>query len=237
MNATVARITWRALLGGRRVLLLLALPVVLLGLAGALRLAGVADADVAVGVLDAFALGTLVPLLGLIAGTGVIAPEIDDGSVVYLLSKPLPRLTVVLSKLAVAVGCITLFAAVPTLLAGLLLAGAEEGLAVGFAVGALVGGVAYAAVFLLLGVVSRHAVVVGLLYALVWEGLVGGYVPGARTLSIRQWATSVAAALVDRDVTTAVSLGLAVTLLAVSAVAATWFAGRRLRSLTLAGED
>ncbi len=35
---------------------------------------------------------------------------------------------------------------------------------------------------------SRNAVVIGLLYALIWESLVGTFVPGAQTLSVQQWA-------------------------------------------------
>jgi len=238
MNATVAAITWRAMVGRRRALLLLALPFVLLAFAATLRLAGVADAGSARIVLGAFALGTLVPLLGLIIGTGVIGPEIDDGSIVYLLSKPVSRLSIVLTKLAVATACIVLFAVLPTLLAGLLMAGNDRGLAVGYAAGGLVGGVAYCALFLLLGVISRHAVVIGLLYALLWETLIGGYVPGARTLSVQQWAVSLTSSLVDEGTVHAdVRLAAAVPLLVVVTVGATVLAGQRLRSLTLAGED
>ena len=238
MNATVAAITWRAMVGRRRALLLLALPFVLLAFAATLRLAGVADAGSAKIVLGAFALGTLVPLLGLIIGTGVIGPEIDDGSIVYLLSKPVSRLSIVLTKLAVATACIVLFAVLPTLLAGLLMAGNDRGLAVGYAAGGLVGGVAYCALFLLLGVISRHAVVIGLLYALLWETLIGGYVPGARTLSVQQWAVSLTSSLVDEGTVHAdVRLAAAVPLLVVVTVGATVLAGQRLRSLTLAGED
>ena len=43
---------------------------------------------------------------------------------------------------------------------------------------ALVASIAYAALFLLLGTVSRHAVVFGLVYALVWEALFGSLVAG-----------------------------------------------------------
>jgi ABC-2 type transport system permease protein len=238
LNPTVARLTWRAMVGRRRAILLVVLPFVLLALAVGLRLTGVADLDVSRGVLGALALGTLVPLLGLIIGTGVIAPEIDDGSIVYLLAKPVSRLTIVLTKLAVAVACIALFAALPTLVAGLVMARNEAGVAFAFATGTLIGGVAYCAVFLLLGVVSRHAVVIGLLYALLWETLIGGYVPGARTLSVQQWALSIASAVADRGAVAAnVRLAVAVTLLVVVTLAATAYASRRLRSLTLAGED
>ena len=46
--------------------------------------------------------------------------------------------------------------------------------------------------FLLLGVLTRHAVTIGIIYALVWEGVVGSFVPGARKFSIQQWAQSIA---------------------------------------------
>ena len=46
-----------------------------------------------------------VPLVALLATTGLLAPEIDDGSVAYLLAKPISRHTIVLSKLLVALGC------------------------------------------------------------------------------------------------------------------------------------
>lgn len=234
MNATIAMITWRSMVGRRRALLLLALPAVLLLLAVGLRLTGVASPGVSGGVLGAFALGTLVPLLGLIIGTGVIGPEIDDGAIVYVLAKPVSRLTIVTTKLAVAVGCIAVFAALPTLVAGLIMAGNERGFAVAYSVGTLIGGIAYCAVFLLLAVVSRHAVVIGLMYALVWESLIGGYVPGARTLSIQQWAVTVTSKLAqDGEVTADVSIGVAVVMLVVVTVGATLYAGQRLRSLAL----
>jgi len=98
MNATVARLTARSLLGRRRAYLLMALPGVLIVLCVLVRLLAGEDNDITVGILGGFALSTLVPLLGLIAGTGSIGPEIDDGSIVYLIAKPVPRRSVVLSK-------------------------------------------------------------------------------------------------------------------------------------------
>lgn len=237
-TTTIATITWRAMIGRRRALLLLALPAVLVGLAVALRLVGVADVGTSRAVLGAFALGTLVPLLALIIGTGVIGPEVDDGSIVYLLSKPVSRHLIVVTKLVVALGCIVVFAVAPTLLAGLIMAGDRRGLALGYGVGTLVGGAAYCAVFLLLGVLTRHAVVVGLLYALLWESLIGGYMPGARTLSVQQWAVSVTSAVAeDGAVDADVRLAVAAPLLAVVAVAATLYAGWRLRSMTLNSDN
>jgi ABC-2 type transport system permease protein len=137
VNATVARLTARSLLGRRRALLLLALPAILLLLAGLSRALAGREDTTTVGMLGGFALGTVIPLLGLIAGTGAIGPEIDDGSIVYLLSKPLSRSSIVTTKAAVAMAVVTVFGAVPTLLAGLVLSGTGARLAVGFGLAAL----------------------------------------------------------------------------------------------------
>ena len=236
MNATVAQLTARSLLGRRRTIVLLALPVLLLLLCGAIRALAGTDVEISVGLLGGFALGTVVPLLALIAGTGAIGPEIDDGSVVYLLAKPLRRSTIVHSKLAVSVAVVTAVAAVPTLLAGLVLSGTADGLAVAYGVGAFVAGIAYCALFLLLAVLSRNAVVIGLLYALIWESLIGGFVPGAQVLSIQQWGLAITERLLGADaqslgVSSAVSFTAAVVLLLCVAVGATVYAGRRLRTL------
>ena len=242
MNATVARLTASSLLGRRRALLLLVLPAVLLLLAIAFRLlVGRSDSST-VTLLGGFALGTLVPLIALIAGTGAIGPEIDDGSIVYLLAKPLSRHRIVLTKLLVAVLVSVVLGSLPVLSAGLVMSGGSNRLAIGYAVGAAVAAVAYCALFLLLAVLTRNAVITGLLYVLVWESLVGGLVPGAQALSVQQWALSVTTRIVgsgaaDLGVTSAVRLVVGGVLLVAVTGAATWFAGHRLRSLRLAGDD
>jgi ABC-2 type transport system permease protein len=244
VNATVVQLTVRTLLGRRRALLLLALPVVLLGLSLIVRAsvsAGSRD-EVTVGLLGTFALATIIPLLGLIAGTGAIGPEIDDGSIVYLLAKPLNRHSIVVSKLAVAVAVVSTFGAVPVFVAALVLDGTADRLWLGYGLGALAAGVAYSALFLLLAVLTRNAVVVGLIYALVWETVVGSYVPGAQALSIQQWSLAITRVVVGKQaealkVTAAVRPQLAITLLIVVTVAATVYAGTRLRSLRLTGDE
>ncbi len=236
MNAVVAGLTVRSLLGRRRALLLAALPLLMLGLAALVRWQG--SDDVARGMLTSFALGTVLPLLGLIIGTGAIGPEIDDGSIIYLLAKPVNRHSVVVSKLAVAVGLIWLLAGLPILLAGLLLPGIGTRTAIAFAVGAMASGAAYCALFLLLAVLTRNAVVIGLLYALVWESLVGQYVPGARAVSVQQWGLAVVNAIGRvTDLRPALGLAPSIVLLAVVTVVGTAYSGSRLRSLRLGGDE
>ncbi|MFI9360024.1 ABC transporter permease [Kitasatospora sp. NPDC053057] len=238
MNPTVARLTLRGLLGRRRGALLLMAPALLLIVSA---IAGGSNGDahsLTVKILGQLDLGTLVPILGLVIGTGVIATEIDDGSIVYLLAKPLPRWKIITTKLTVAIGTTWVFAAVPTLLAGLLLYGTRDGVALGYTVAVLVAGAAYSALFLLLGVVTRHAVVAGLAYALIWESLIGNFVEGARTLSVQQWGRAVAEAVAgDTAIGADVSLGAAVPLLLVVTVGASVLASVKLAGLTLAAEE
>ncbi|MFC7382637.1 ABC transporter permease [Sphaerisporangium rhizosphaerae] len=238
MNSVVAGITYRAVLGRRRVLLLILLPLVLIGLAVVLRLVGSTDERATVTLMQVYAIGTMLPLLGLIAGTGTISPEIDDGTIIHLLSKPISRPVIAVTKFAVAASLLALFAAVPTFVAGYLLLRDESGIAAGFALGALIGGIAYSAVFLLLGVITRHAVTVGIIYAVVWESLVGGLVPGARNFSIQQWAQTFAGQLTSTDFfKPTVTMGFAVPAVLIVTIGAVLWAGNRLRSLSLTGDE
>lgn len=246
MNSTVATLTARSLLGRRRTLVLLLLPLALLALCTLARVLAGLDPDIerdlegplAPDLLGAFGIAVLMPLLSLIAGTGSIGPEIDEGSIVYLLAKPLNRHSIVVTKLLVAIGVTVAFGVLPIAVAGVVLTGEVGTVTLAYAAGALVAGVAYCAVFLLLAVVSRNAVVIGLVYALVWESLVGAVVPGAQSLSIQQWSLSVVQrALGDSarrsGIEAAVGFGVGTLLLAVVTVTATTLAGRRLQTLRL----
>ena len=237
-NPTVARLTYRAVLGRRRAAILFVLPALLLVIAVAVRSFNGVDDQVAADVLGGFAIATMVPLIGVIAGTGAIGPEIDDGSIVYLLAKPVKRPTIIFTKLIVAIAVTMAFSAIPTLIAGFILNGNGQQIAIAYTVAALVASIAYSALFLLLGTVSRHAVVIGLVYALVWETLFGSLVPGARTLSVQQWALALAEKIAGEGlIGSDVGLPLAAVLLAGVTVAATWYAGQKLRVLKLAGEE
>ncbi|MEU1386509.1 MULTISPECIES: ABC transporter permease subunit [unclassified Nonomuraea] len=238
MNTVVAGITYRSLLGRRRIILLLLLPLALIALAVLLRVATGADQKLAVDLMKDFAIKAMLPLLGVIAGTGVIAPEIDDGTVIHLMSKPISRPVIVLTKFGVAASLMALFGALPTYVAAWILVGGEDGIAAGFALGALVAGIAYAALFLLLGVVTKHAVTIGVIYALVWEVTVVSFIEGARKFSIQEWARAIADQISDSPfLQSNVTMGFAVPALVVVSVGAVFWAGRRLRVFALTGDE
>lgn len=239
MNATIVRLGVRSLLGRRRGLMLFILPVILIVLAFVVRGLTGGGADAAAQVLPALGLHVLLPLIALIAASSLLAPEIDDGSIVYLLAKPISRLTVVASKLVIAVGCTVVFAVVPILIAGFVLATDEPGLVLAYAVGALAGGAAYCALFTWLSTLTRHAVVIGLIYVLLWEGLIGGLVGGVRWVSISWWASAIAEAVSDRLDLVSPDLGAPYAVIAtlVVLVGFALLAARRLQGFNLTGDE
>src|SRR5450759_3469064 len=235
MNRVVMHLTVRGLFGRRRAVLLVIL-------AALTRWASGGDPTASAGLTGGFAMGTVVPLMCLLVGTGVIGPEIDDGSIVYLLAKPLPRRTILLLKLVVALAAALVFAAPPAMASAAIAGDQGMRLTMAFGVTAALAAITYTTIFVALSVVTRNAVIVGLLYALVWETLLGGYVPGVRDVSVRQWALAPAEQLLgtraaEWGVTSVVSVTVGLALLAATTVAAAVLAVRRLQTLRLTTGD
>jgi ABC-2 type transport system permease protein len=234
MNATIARLTMATLFGHRRGLLLFILPGVLLALCVLLALTLDNTSEFSVDLLQMFGLAVIVPLVSLLAATGALSSEIDDGSIVYLLSKPIKRSTIILTKTLVAIAVILVLGALPMFVAGLVLDVHDPQTAVAFGIGSLVAGIAYTGIFIALSVMSGNAVTIGLIYALLWEGVMGQYVDGAKTLSIQQWSLAVIHKLTDSpDVSSAVKLPIATILLLAVVIIGLSLAITRLRSLIL----
>jgi ABC-2 type transport system permease protein len=216
VNGVVIRLTLRATMGRRRALLF-ALPAVILIVVSALLTATAQSGSWRPEFLGVFGFSVVLPLTSLIIGTSVLGAEIDDGSIVHLLATPVRRSAVILTKFAVATALTMIFVALPALLAALIATGGITRLAAGVFAGALAGSVIYSAFFVMISVLTTRAIGVGLLYLLVWEGLLGNLVSGASELSIGQYSLGVAN-FIARDtglnahltLTTAIVMGTAV---------------------------
>jgi ABC-2 type transport system permease protein len=234
-NPTIARITTRGLFGRRRFLLLLPLPVLLVGLALLARGLGAKPGDWSEPVLVGLGFAAVLPVIALIVGTGVLGSEIDDGTLVHILAKPLPRREIILTKLVVAVAVTAVTVGVPMYLAGLVAGSGRLG--IGLAVGSVVGAFAYSALFLALSLLTRRPVLVGLLYVLIWEGVLGNLLTGTRMLSVQQYVVAVAAKVGGTDLLTGrVSVPVSVVMAVIFTVGGTVLAVDRLRSFSIAGE-
>jgi ABC-2 type transport system permease protein len=233
--STISWITARGLFGRRRFLLLLPLPVLLVFLAAMARSADVDPAHWGQPVLLGLGLAVVLPVIALIVGTGVLGAEIDDGTVVHILTKPLPRWQIVLPKLAVAAGVTAVTVAVPLYVAGTLADSVRLGLAL--AAASAVGALAYSALFLALSLLTRRPVLLGLVYVLIWEGLLSNIVRGTQVLSIQQYVVAIADRIAPTELlATSVSAPLAIVMSTLVTVGFTVLAIDRLRSFSVAGE-
>lgn len=231
-NPTIAKLALQALLGRKRFFLLLAFPVLLIGLVALLTV--LTDGEAAFEILPGLGYPLVLPLVAILAASSVLGPEVDDGSIVYLLAKPVNRYAVAISKWVVALAATLVAGSLPVFVAALITGDSTRAWAL--LVGAVVAGTTYSALFLAISAVTRHAVIASLMFVLVWESLMGNLFTGVAWLSIGQWGLRVGHELSDQlpdpaNLSWAVAASLVVTLVGV------WFAGDRLRSFTLRGED
>ncbi|MDQ3691891.1 MAG: ABC transporter permease [Chloroflexota bacterium] len=240
MISTLASLTFRGLLNRRRTLLLGLLSALIVVVAVVYRLGSPADGeglDFTGRLLANFGVAVLLPLVAVIIGTAALGSEIDDGTIVYLLAKPIQRSVIVLVKLAVAWLVTALLVTLPILLAGLIGSGGDPGLGIGYGAAALFGALEYTAVFLALSLVTSRALVIGLAYVVVWEGVVAGLFAGTRIVSIRQHVLAVADALTGEVAVTAeLALGTGLVVGGIVTIAAIALAVRRLSTVELRGE-
>jgi ABC-2 type transport system permease protein len=239
----ITYVTLRQLLGRRRAILLLLLSGVPVLLAILFRLAGSTDLVAFTGgILHAVSLTMLLPLVAILFGTAAFGSEIEDGTVVYLLAKPVGRWAIVLAKLLATVG-VTMGLTVGSVLIASLIAlpsfgesGAEAARA--FVAAMVVGSFCYVSLFLALTLFTRRALVVGIGYWLIWEGLLSTLMTGIANLSVRQYSLGVASAFYEfRDGIVRVAPSTALELATILVVVATGVAVWKLMRFELPGGD
>jgi ABC-2 type transport system permease protein len=197
--AVLATVTIRALLGRRRTLLmvLLAAMPVLLGLLvraneDELR------AEVLGPTIDGLVIRVVLPLIALVFGTAALGMELEDGTGVHLLTKPIERWQIIVVKTLVA-GTLTAALIVPsTVISGLLMGGfnaAAIDVTFAFALANIVGSYLYTAIFLVLSVITTRGLIIGLAYALIWEAVIAGLLPGSQIFSVREYLAGIAQTL------------------------------------------
>ncbi|GAA5167619.1 ABC transporter permease subunit [Ornithinimicrobium tianjinense] len=235
MNPTISRLALQALVGQRRGLVLAALPLVLVLLAVVVRLL-TGEAISARGVLVEVGLAVVVPLVALLAANGVLGPEIDDGSVVYLLSTPVSRYVVAASKWLTAAGVSAVLGA-GGLAAAALAGGVSGRWVLASAVAGAVGAVLYTALFTAMSAATRHGMIAGLVYVLLIERGLGTLLTGLRYVSVQSFTQRVTEAVADIDMPVDMGLTYAVVAGVFVLVAGVAFAGWRLAHFQLRGDE
>lgn len=145
-------------------------------------------------------LPVLLPLVSLTFSTAALGTELRRGTIANLMLKPIPRWSVLGTEYLAAV-LATLLVLLPSELVAHVLAARGTGSTIlleGVLVATVVGALAYCALGLLLSLLVSRALLVGLVYALLWEGGVVGVAPSASSLSVRGYVEGVLGAILDR---------------------------------------
>jgi ABC-type transport system involved in multi-copper enzyme maturation permease subunit len=178
----------------------------------------------------------ILPILGVFYGTSLIADEVDDKTITYLFTRPIPRSAVLFGKylaylvlpsvilvyfLIVPVGGGSIAAAFPSLVADLGM------LAVGLA--------AYGAVFSFVGARVKRPLVVGLVFAFGWEPTVLLFPGYLKRATVAYYLQALVTHEMPQDSTVSLLMqvfhevpSVAISLLCLAAIVAgtLWLAGR-----------
>ena len=118
----------------------------------------------------------IVPILGVFYGTSLIADEVDDKTITYLFTRPIPRGAVLVGKYLAYLACTVLIVLPSVMLVYFLVASLGGGSIAGGFIDLLkdlgligLGLAAYGAVFAFVGAQMKRPLVVGLVFAFGWE--------------------------------------------------------------------
>jgi ABC-type transport system involved in multi-copper enzyme maturation permease subunit len=121
----------------------------------------------------------IVPVLGVFYGTALIADEVEDKTITYLFTRPVPRSAVLFGKYFAYLAC-TVLLVLPSVMLVFFLVVPTGGSGIAEAFPALladlvmlaIGLAAYGAVFALVGARMKRPLIAGLVFAFGWEPLV-----------------------------------------------------------------
>lgn len=208
---TVAGLELRRMLGGPRPFVLAALTLVVAVLGFVVRkFAPDPGAPEAWGWLYVLLLtflflqtiGILVPLLH---ASGLIRDELEEGTLVYLFTRPLPKPLVFLSKLAAAsaLSGVIVGGGMLAFHVAFMLAGSTPAVGLGthllpFVAAGLLGVIGYGALFALAGLLTRRGLILGIVYGFVSELILANIPAVVRELTLMHYLRSVALSQVGK---------------------------------------
>ncbi|HUF98050.1 MAG TPA: ABC transporter permease [Ilumatobacter sp.] len=206
MMSVLANLTARGVLGRKRALLISMAMLLPVGIATIYAFTEAGNdspferAELAVDIVNGLIITLLLPLVALVLGTAAIGGEIEDGTAVFLLTKPIDRRKIMIVKMAVAAACTAAMTVPSTAATAWIISGSPTrgGVVAGLAIGAFAGAALYTVVFVALSARTHRALVIGLIYVFVWEAILANLFSGLRWISIREYSIGWAHLVMDK---------------------------------------
>ena len=218
-----------------RLAMILLLGLLPLAVAGILRGTG-SDDDLIRVVLDPLVISLFLPIAVMTVATTAFGNEVEDRTLGLLTTKPASRAYIVLVKLGATLAITAPLAVVLSAIVAMMAdSGDPARAALAAAIGAALGVLAYATIFIWAGLITGRALGFGLAYVLIWEALMTSLIDGARFLSVRSYTKSIMEGLDHGtfDVFAQTPIGLPVALIGVVIVSVvfTFLTVRRLSNM------
>jgi ABC-2 type transport system permease protein len=140
----------------------------------------------------------VMPITSMVIGAGAMGDERRDGTLSFLLLRPIPRWEIIGAKLVAAWSAVVLVAGGSAVLAAVAL-GVRSGYwtpVLPILIGISISGLGYTAVFLILGHITSRAVLIGLVYNFIWESGITGAAPALANVSLLRIGMTAYAAMV-----------------------------------------
>lgn len=142
------------------------------------------DGDFVNVMIDGMVVTGVMPIVTMALATTAFGNEVEDRTLYFLMLKPISRVSITLAKLL----AVFVVAAPPVVASGTVAtvaAGGSGRAAAATAIALVVGVAAYASVFTWAGLLTQRALAFGLVYMLVWEGLLSSFLGNIQYISIR----------------------------------------------------
>ncbi len=201
----ITQLTLRAFQGGKaiRVVALFALIPVLFAVIFVVDSGGQAPRSYINDVFQQFIAPTILPIAILILSTNALGSEIEDRTMVYLVLKPISRARIIAEKFLAVLLAGTALLSIGFAITWFVTVRGEAGdnldiLAAGI-VGIYFAVLGYGALFMAVSLIVPRALLVGIIYALVWESTFARFLPGVRLASIRHYVVSIYGRLLNES--------------------------------------
>lgn len=184
-------------------------------------------------VLEGMLAGAIIPLVVLAIAGAAFANEIEDRTLANLTLSPIPRWQIVVPKLLASITIAAPFIALSAFLTSHVGFVGDARAVAAVTAAALAAVALYSSAFLWLGLLTTHAVAVGLGYIVLWEGIFSRFVGGVRLFSIRHHSIALMHALDERRFAAASHVGSTAAIVAAVVVFSAFLllAVRRLRRM------
>jgi ABC-2 type transport system permease protein len=144
-----------------------------------------------------FSLNFIVPILALVLGAAVVNEEVENRTITYIFTRPVPRLSLLLGRWLATLVLVT--ALLVGSAAGVLIAAAQtgdplpDGLVLHYLWASVLGGAVYSLLFAVIGIFMKNPMVLGIGYVFALEGLVANLPGSTGAISIQYYLRSIIA--------------------------------------------